>query len=90
MKDLKINSIGGNCPVQAEGTINGVPFYFRARHEHWSLSIGEDPIMRDDAWFYQEPWPHGRFQAGWMSQEEARQCIDKAINKYLKDDEASN
>lgn len=29
----------GNCPVQAEGTIDGFPFYFRARGGSWKLSI---------------------------------------------------
>lgn len=32
----------GNCPVQAEGTINGFPFYFRSRGGHWSLSIANE------------------------------------------------
>lgn len=35
-----IDSFGGNCPVQAEGTIDGKPFYFRARGSSWSMSIG--------------------------------------------------
>lgn len=34
---------GGNCPVQAEGKINGLPFYFRSRGGHWSLSIAKTP-----------------------------------------------
>ena len=33
---LMIDWCGGNCPVQAEGKINGKPFYFRARGECWS------------------------------------------------------
>ena len=36
--------IGGNCPVQAEGRIDGLPLYFRARSSHWSLGIGGDPV----------------------------------------------
>jgi hypothetical protein len=34
---------GGKCPVQAEGKINGLPFYFRSRGGHWSLSIAHAP-----------------------------------------------
>lgn len=37
---LIIASLGGNCPVQATGTVAGVPFYFRARHGHWRVEIG--------------------------------------------------
>ncbi len=39
---LLISSLGGAAPVQAEGTVAGHPFYFRARHEHWSFAISED------------------------------------------------
>lgn len=45
---LEISLIGGNCPVQAEGTINGEPFYFRARWDHWSLGVGGDPVSAPD------------------------------------------
>lgn len=37
---IVIESLGGNCPVQATGTIDGEPFYFRSRGEHWSIEIG--------------------------------------------------
>ncbi len=32
-----------NCPVQCQGTIDGLPFYFRARGEHWTLDIAATP-----------------------------------------------
>jgi hypothetical protein len=51
--------IGGKCPVQAEGTINGLPFYFRSRYGHWSLSISPradgDPLDKD-AWRHREEY----------------------------------
>ena len=41
-------TIYGTSPVQAEGTINGHLFYFRARHDEWTFSISEssriDPV----------------------------------------------
>ena len=40
--NIKIEAIGGNCPVQAHGTILGTEFYFRARGQSYSLAIGED------------------------------------------------
>lgn len=45
---LIINSIGGYCPCQADGTMDGFPFYFRARWDGWTLSVaapGEDPAQ---------------------------------------------
>ena len=44
---LVIESVGGYCPCQAEGTMNGNPFYFRARHGYWTLCVvepGSDPV----------------------------------------------
>jgi hypothetical protein len=37
---IVIDHLYGNCPVQADGFIDGEPFYFRARGEHWSIEIG--------------------------------------------------
>jgi hypothetical protein len=37
---ILIESLYGNCPVQADGTIDGEPFYFRARGDEWAIEIG--------------------------------------------------
>jgi hypothetical protein len=86
---IQIDSIGGNCPVQAYGLIDGEPFYFRARWEHWSLSVGsddEDPsdlglygrdVVGNPRWYHEEDWGDGPFEAGWMPEEEARRMIEK-------------
>jgi hypothetical protein len=39
LPDLVFEDLGGECPVQGEGTYRGKDFYFRARHESWSLRI---------------------------------------------------
>ena len=69
----------GNCPVQAEGTVNGNPAYFRARGDGWSFAVslpGVDPVEIDSvsdprAVYYREgdwgAWP----DAGWMTEAEA-------------------
>jgi hypothetical protein len=78
--DLVIDYLGGNCPVQAEGTILGEPFYFRARGSRWSLGIGGDPVGKPE-WEHEEQygeWP----DAGWMNEDEARAFIDKAVGLY--------
>lgn len=81
---LEVKELGGNCPVQAAGTVDGWPFYFRARGEWWSFSVvemGEDPFGADGWWNYKEKW--GEWPAaGWMTREEAMGCIEKAAQKF--------
>lgn len=78
---IEIEWIGGNCPVQSKGTVDGKPFYFRARGDSWSMSIGGEDVVAEPEWYYEEDfgsWP----EAGWMSEEEARTFIDKAVGVY--------
>jgi hypothetical protein len=82
--ELAIDWLGGNCPVQAEGRIGGVPFYFRARGEHWSIGIGGDVVGKPD-WYHEEEYPGGEFAAGWMSETEARQFIHDVTERYLSE-----
>lgn len=79
---LKIDWLGGKCPVQAEGTINGKPFYFRARGEEWSLSIGGEDVVCDPDWYYEEPYGDEPFMAGWMPEDEARKFISKGARLF--------
>lgn len=87
---LKIAWLGGNCPVQAEGTVGGKPFYFRARGEHWSMGIGGDPVGHPSdpederpEWHRQRAWGDGPFAAGWMEEDEARRLIEECAADYL-------
>lgn len=80
---LVIEMIGGNCPVQADGTVNGKPFYFRARGEHWSMGIGGDPVA-DPEWYRRQPWGDTPFEAGWMPFEIARGFIETCADDYMK------
>lgn len=78
---LVIETFGGNCPVQAEGTVDGKEFYFRARGDSWSMSIGGEDVVGDPEWSYEEDygsWP----EAGWMPTDEALAFIDKAVALY--------
>lgn len=76
---LHINWIGGNCPVQGEGAVDGQEFYFRARFKRWSMSIGGEDVVGEPAWYYEEPYGTGPYDAGWMPESEARAFIDKAV-----------
>jgi hypothetical protein len=50
----------GKCPVQAEGKIDGFPFYFRSRGGHWSLSIANttegDALDHANCRVHREPY----------------------------------
>lgn len=84
--DIKMECIGYACPVQYEGTINGTPFYFRARGERWRMGIGEHPV--EVAFGHREGWtknlPYGdyKFAAGWMPVEEAEEIIKKCAVEF--------
>lgn len=78
---IKIKWIGGNCPVQAEGTIDGKAFYFRARGDSWSVGVGEEPVG-DPEWYYEQSYGDGPFDAGWMEESEALDFITDASVLY--------
>jgi len=82
---LIIDLIGGNCPVQAEGTVDGYAFYFRARGERWQFHVAPDDalIFSDQEVFYlEEPYGDGPFDAGWMEVHEAEAFIRKAADAF--------
>lgn len=87
---LRIEYLDGNCPVQAEGTVNGVPFVFKARGERWRLAIGEDPVAvsrgEKEGWYREADWGDKPFAAGWMPREEARAIIERCAADYMAAD----
>lgn len=80
--NIEITMIGGNCPVQAEGTIDDEPFYFRARGQGWSLSVGGDDVMMDPKWHHSEQYGDGPFDAGWMPEDEALAFIEQSATAF--------
>ena len=84
--NLIIDQISGNCPVQGDGTIDGVPWYFRARFEHWSMSIGPDPVGiscgEKHGWYREEAWGDGEYDAGYMPRDTAKQIIRDCAKKW--------
>jgi len=80
---LTITRLGGNCPVQAEGVVDGEPFYFRARWEHWRLEIGNPSL--DPEWSYQERYGDSPYAAGWMNEDEARAFIAQAVERWRRE-----
>ena len=43
-RGLTMHVTGTEAPVQIKGTIDGVPFYFRARWDAGEFGAGDDPI----------------------------------------------
>lgn len=87
---VEVDEICGWCPVQARGRVDGATFYFRARGSHWRLEIGElakdklgrelglpDPVRWCCTAAYGEP-----YEAGWMSPDHTRRCLDAAFALY--------
>jgi hypothetical protein len=86
---LVIETLGGMCPVQGEGTVDGFPFYFRARGASWSFSVADkdgDPVMNgpgEDGFHIAEPygtWP----EAGYMDIGIARAIIERSARKFVE------
>jgi len=90
--NLVITTLGGNCPVQAEGTVDGTPFYFRARWGSWSLAVGENCVgaaeSEDGVWVREREYGDGRYDAGWMSVDEARAFLLEAAAAYVAGESA--
>ena len=81
MESTSVSQIGGLCPVQAEGVIDGHSFYFRARGSRWSIEIGGDIDAGKPLWTYSESygaWP----DAGWMPEGDALRFIDEAAARF--------
>lgn len=80
-----LTSLGGNCPVQAEGWIDAQRFYFRARGEHWEFHVAANyaDLLINDLFSMNRAYkPGDRFAAGWMAEHEAVGFIIEAIRIY--------
>ena len=69
------------CPVHIEGEVDGQPFYFRARGQHWSMGIGGDPVM-EPKWYRRRQWSEEQFAAGWMDPDVAAALVHECVDAY--------
>jgi hypothetical protein len=84
---LTIESLGGGVPVQGEGKLkDGRRFYFRARHERWSFSVGatSDEAIENPTWIWAEPWGDAAYSAGYMPEPLARAIIQSCGEMIAK------
>jgi hypothetical protein len=84
----------GQCPVQAKGKINGLPFYFRSGGAIWSLSIAAtpdgDPLDDEDVCFHGEIYDSEnsddpRFGAGYANVDKCLAFVERAAKLLLGD-----
>lgn len=79
------------APVQAEGTVDGHPFYFRARHDTWEFAISDDPavdpvaIQSEEHGFYRTAlYPGGPRAASHLPLHVAEALIRRCASEYLR------
>jgi hypothetical protein len=92
MEDLIYTFTTTAAPVQAEGTICGKPFYFRARHSSWSFAVAKKPNLDPKALVLPARGSsevfliEGKFgKASYMSLSKARKLIESCAEAYLHD-----
>jgi hypothetical protein len=78
--EIQITYIGGVCPVTAEGTVNNLPFEFRARWDRWELFIDDEDLNQKPDLFYYGGEYDG---AGWMCNEEVISLIKESAKKHF-------
>lgn len=81
---VDLDWLGGNCPVQAEGSVDGKRFYFRARGEEWQFHVAatDADIFDNDLFYHEQDYGDGPFAAGWMPVDEAVGFIRQGIAMY--------
>lgn len=93
---LTINTLGGYCPCQGEGYLDGKEWYFRARGHRWTFVLsldGRDPTFPKDGtwWRAAEYDPEGTgYSAGYMQPETAEQIIRKCADEYWQEKAAAD
>lgn len=86
-------TIGGACPLQGDGNVDGLPWYFRARGGSWSFSVAAtpdgDPVaagFRDappGSWYVDgDAEGDGAYAGSWMPYSEGWQHIEASIAEW--------
>ena len=75
------------CPVQIEGSIDGLYLYFRARWDSWRLAIAQTSELAvrasrmADAIFYHQACT---FDGSWMEPEQVDKALRACLTAYRK------
>jgi hypothetical protein len=80
--------IEGFCPVQGYGEVDGLTWYFRARHDAWSFEVWREPFQAngrlpepDALWATFDEYGEGDHDASWMPFSHAWKYIEESIAK---------
>ena len=78
--------IGGFCPVQGYGNVDGMNWYFRARGDAWSFEVWDAPFgdggklpVGDPLWLAEADYGEGDYDASWMPFSHAWRFIEESI-----------
>jgi hypothetical protein len=80
-----ITWLGGNMPVQAEGTLaGGKQFYFRARYVAWEFSVGatDDDALSAPEWYWAESFGDRVYEASYLPEQTARAIIESCAEMW--------
>lgn len=79
-----IDQMGGQCPVQVEGRVDGQWFYFRARGQSWQFHVApsEAEIFSKPSFYIEGSYGEKKFAAGYMPDADALLIMTHAINLY--------
>jgi hypothetical protein len=90
---LDITWLSGQAPVQAEGAVAGLPFYFRARWDYWTFSVAQttsgDPVQvllgAEEGYNLQGAYgAKGECEASWMPHGDAWRIIGECVQEYAR------
>ena len=83
--------VGGACPVQGEGTVDGLPWYFRARSGEWTFSIAArpdgDPVEVRSGGGPGWRWSGDDDDEGWMPSKVAARIIRQCVAEFRDADQ---
>jgi hypothetical protein len=83
------------APVEYEGTIDGRPFYFRARHDGWFFGVADTideasiaDTLPHGTFFRRANWGNGPYAASHMPFPEAERIIRACAEEYVAERDA--
>lgn len=84
---VTVDEFDGFCPVQGHGSLDGLRWYFRARHQHWQFHVArtDQDVFINDLFYCDIDWPGEMFSAGYMAPEDALKCLHLAVALYRQE-----
>lgn len=90
-KDGLVIDVSGACPVQGEGSLDGHPLYFRARHDGWSFcvaaSLDGDPVdvgFGSPGWYLEGSYGLDE-EASWMPASDSMKIVEACVARIRKE-----